>query len=201
MKDVKEALELRNAKKKPSFRRTDSHKKAKISDSWRQPRGRHSPVRKRRKGYLKRLSVGYGAPRLARGLNPQGIKEVHVYNLKDLNKVQKDEGIIIGSNVGTRKKLEILKKINENKELTLLNIKDIDKFIKETEDRFKTKKEESDKRDKEKKKSKEEAVKKAEDKKKEEEKEEEKKTDEEKQEETEVIAREESRQKSMQQPV
>jgi len=199
MKDAKKALELRNAmkKKKPVFLKQDAHKKSKLKKNWRQPRGRHSKIRLKLKSYKKQPSMGYSSPRIVRGLNPKGFKEVHVYNLADLSKIQKDEVILIGRTIGLKKKLEILKKIKESKDMTVSNVKDIDKFIKEAEERLSSKKKESDKKEEEKKKSKEEALKKAEEKK----KEEEKKTEEEKKEEGEKKEKEESRQKSMQQPV
>ena len=199
MKDLKKALELKKVlkKKKPVFLKQDAHKKAKLKKNWRQPRGRHSKMRLKLGSYRKHPSVGYSLPRIVRGLNPQGIKEVHVHNVEDLKNVQKGEGIIISKTVGLRKKIAILKRIKELKDLTVLNVKDIDKFLKKTEERFLAKKKESKKREEEKKKSKEEALKKAEEQK----KEEEKKTEEEKKEELEEEAKKEARQKSMQQPM
>lgn len=198
MKDLKKALELKKVmkKKKPVFLKQDAHKVAKLEKHWRKPRGRHSKIRLKLRSYRKQPSVGYSLPKIVRGLNAQGIKEVHVHNLEDLKKVQKGEGILIGRTVGLRKKIELLKKIKELKDLTVLNVKDIDKFIKETEEKFLAKKKESEKREEGKKKSKEEAIKRAEEKK----KEEEKKTEEEKKKEDEETAKTEARQKAMQQP-
>lgn len=199
MKELEKALELKKVlkKKKPVFLKQDAHKKAKLKKNWRQPKGRHSKMRLKLASYRKQPSAGYSVPRIVRGLNPQGIKEVHVHNLEDLKNVKKGEGILIGKTVGLKKKIELLKKIKELKDLTVLNVKDIDKFIKETEERVLAKKKESEKREEDKKKSKEEAIKKAEEKK----KEEEKKTEEEKKAEEEEQAKQEARQKSMQQPM
>lgn len=199
MKDLKQALELREKlkEKKPVFLKQDAHKKAKLKKNWRQPQGRHSKMRLKLRSYRKHPSIGYASPRIVKGLTPEGLKEVHVYNLEDLKNVGKGEGIIIGRTVGLRKKLNLLKKIKEKKDLKLLNVKDIEKFIKETEEKFLAKKKESKKREEEKKKSKEEAIKKAEEKK----KKEEKKTEEEKEKEAEEKVKEEARQKAMQMPV
>ncbi len=199
MKDKKEALELRKLKKskKPVFLKQDAHKKAKLKNNWRQPKGRQSKMRLKKKGYRKQPSVGYSSPRLVRGLNPQGLREVHVFNLEDLSKVQPGDGIVIGSTVGVRKKLEILKKVKELKDLNVINVKDVDAFIKSVEDKLLAKKKESKERAEKKKKLKEEAIKRAEEKK----KEEEKKTEEEKKEELEEIKKQKERQKSMQQPI
>lgn len=199
MKDLKTALELRKRikGKKPVFLKQDAHKKVRLRKNWRQPRGRHSKMRLKLRGHRKQPSVGYSSPKIVKGLNPQGLKEVRVYNLEDLKNVGKTEGIIIGRTVGLRKKLKLLKKIKEKKDLKLLNVKDIENFIKEIEEKFLAKKKESKEKEEEKKKSKEEAIKKAEERK----KKEEEKTEEEKKKEAEERAKEEARQKAMQMPV
>ncbi|MBM3199440.1 hypothetical protein FJZ53_00790 [Candidatus Woesearchaeota archaeon] len=198
MKDLKTALEDRKKvkDKKPNFLKQDAQKKSSLYSDWRRPRGRHSKMRLRKKGRRKRPSMGYSSPQLVRGLNPDGVKEKLVYNLEDLSSVGKNEGVIISGNIGLRKKIEMLKKIQELK-LTLLNLKDINAFIKQTEESFLAKKQESKKKEEEKKQAKEEAVKKAEEKK----KEEEKKTEDQKKVEEEEKAKEDARKKAMQQPV
>lgn len=198
MKDLKTALELRNRmkKKKPEFIKQDAYKKDKLKKNWRQPKGRHSKMRLKLKGHKFQPSMGYSSPRIVRGLTRQGLKEVNVHSLDDLNGIQKDEGVMIGGTVGLRKKINILKKAKELK-VTVLNIKNIDEFIKKSEEKFLAKKEESKQREEDKKKSKEEAVKRAEEKK----KEEEKKTEEEQKKEAEDRSKEEARKRSMQQAV
>lgn len=198
MKDLKKDLELRDKlkSKKPVFLKQDSYKKAKLEKNWRQPTGRHSKLRMKRKGHGKHPSIGYSSPRTVRGLNPQGLRIIHVHNLEDLKKVQKGEGIVIGGTVGLRKKIDLLKRIEELK-LTIVDLRDISKFIKAAEEKMSAKKKESKKKEEEKKQSKEEALRKAEEKK----KEEEKKTEDEKKKEEEEEAKEEARKKAMQQPV
>ena len=131
-----------------------------------------------------------------RGLDSKGRIEVIVNNIQGLDKIKQNEVIVIGSTVGTKKKVQILKKIQEKK-LTVKNVKDIEAFMKEVEERLKKKKEESKQKETKKEKSKEEALKKAEDKK----KEEEKKTEEEKEKEKEDKEKKEARERAMQQPV
>lgn len=195
---MKELLELRRKlkKKKPKFLRQDAHKVKKLAKKWRQPKGRHSKMRFKLRSYRKQPSMGYSSPRKVRGLDSKGRIEVIVNNITDLEKIKENCIIVIGSTVGTKKKVLILKKIQEKK-LQVKNVKDIEAFIKEAEEKLKKKKEESKKKETEKKKSKEEAIKKAEEKK----KEEEKKTDEEKEKEKEEKEKKEARDRSMQQPV
>lgn len=198
MKDLKKALELRKniKKKKPNFLKQDAYKKDKLKKNWRRPRGRHSKLRMKLKGHGEHPSMGYSSPTMVRGLSPEGLREIHVNTLGDLKKVKKGDGIILGSTIGLKKKLELLKKIEEQA-LTVLNLRDITKFIEKSEAKLSEKKKESKKKEEDKKQAKEEAIKKAEEKK----KEEEKKTEEELKKEEEDEAKEEARKRSMQQPV
>jgi len=198
MKDIKKALELRKnlKKKKPVFLKQDAHKKDRLKKNWRQPKGRHSKLRMKLRGHGRHPSIGYSSPTIVRGLTPAGLREIHVNTLSDLKNVKKGDGIVLGRTIGLKKKIELLKKIEEQ-QLTILNLRDIQRFIQEAEQKRLAKKKESVKREEEKKQAKEEAVKKAEEKK----KEEEKKTEEEIKKEEEEAAKEEARKKSMQQPV
>ncbi len=150
MKDFKKSLELRKKlkKKKPVFLKQDAHKKVKLKKNWRQPKGRHSKMRLKLRGYRKHPSVGYSSPTLVRGLSPEGLREIHVNTLGDLKKVKKGDGIILGSTIGLKKKLELLKQIEEQK-LTVLNLRDITKFIEKSEEKLSVKKKESKKREEE----------------------------------------------------
>ena len=79
-------------------------------------------MRHQKKGYARRVKQGWRSPVEIRGYHGKGFKQVIVFNTVDLAKVQKDEGIVIASTVGTRKRLEILAKAQEQK-ITILNIK------------------------------------------------------------------------------
>jgi len=106
-----------NPRKKPKFLRPmwEAYKRLK-KVKWRRPRGLHSKVRKRMKGKRKIPSPGYGAPKNLRYLHPSGFKEVLVYNLKDLEKVNPEkEAIRIAHTVGKKKRQEIVKKAEEMK--------------------------------------------------------------------------------------
>lgn len=155
MKDSKQLLELRKRRRKPKFIRQDSHKKKKLSKKWRKPRGLHSKMKKRRKGYRKIISSGYRSPKLVRGLLASGLKEIKINNIKDLDKLNNktEIGIVISSTLGIKKKVEILKKCQELK-LNVLNVKDIDTFIKKVEEKTKKKRKEKEEKKKEKSKKK-----------------------------------------------
>ena len=148
-------------KNKPDFTRYKSKNIKKLSKSWRRPRGMHNKVRLRIKGHIKSPSIGYGNKKELKGLYKGTINYKIVNNLNDL----KDLGlnaVIISSKLGLRKKLQL---INEIKKLNLkvLNIKNIESYLKDAEDKIKQRKE----RSKRKEQKKEELKKKAEEKSKE----------------------------------
>jgi len=130
-----ELIKIRSQLKsrKPKFKRPQTNQFAKLknSDKWRKPKGMGNKVRRRRRGHIKMPSVGYGSPSLVRNLNKEGFKEVIINNLSDLQNItSKEEIAIIGSTVGAKKKLTILTEIKK-KNMSVGNVKDIDKKIKE----------------------------------------------------------------------
>ncbi len=159
-------------KKKPKFIRQDAHKKRKLAKVWRRPRGLHSKVRLAKKGYRRKVSKGFKAPKEVRFLHPSGLDLTVVNNLKDLNNIDpKKEGILIASAIGVKKKLAIIKRALELK-IAILNIKSPKDYIKSIEEKRKKKKEVREKKKKEKEEKKKIIEKKAKEKKAKEEKEE-----------------------------
>jgi len=70
--------------------------------------------RKQKKGWPSLVKIGYGGPRIARGLHPSGYTDNLVYNLKDLEKLNpKTYGIRFAHGVGQKKRLEIIVKAKE----------------------------------------------------------------------------------------
>lgn len=141
MIQINALLELRNKikERKPDFIRQDNPKRMKLNDKWRKPKGIHSKIRHRFKGRRKMPSPGYKSPAAVRGLHASGLKPVNVFSVDNIGKIKKEsEGIIIAKNVGTKKRLEILKKAKEL-QLQVLNL-NIDEQIKKIEDAISSKK-------------------------------------------------------------
>ena len=62
------------------------------------------------------VKVGYGGPKIAKGLHPSGYTDNLVFTIDDLNKLNpKKDGIRFGHSVGTKKRKEIIAKAIENK--------------------------------------------------------------------------------------
>lgn len=164
--EIKKLLELRKRRKqrKPDFIVKEAKNQAGLKKRWRFPGGRHSGVRQYHKGKPALPSLGYGSPKPVRGLHPSGLREVVINNVKDLSSLDpQKEGMIIASQTGNRKRLELIKAAEE-KEVKILNVRDPIKLMKKVEEDFKVRKEIKVKKLQEKDKKKEEKKKKAEEK-------------------------------------
>ena len=141
-------LELRKKikSKKPEFNRHDSHKRKRLKKNWRKPRGLQSKMRLSLRGYAKAVTKGYGSPSEVYGLDKSGLKIVRINSVQELEKLNpKQEGALISTNLGLKKRIIIVKKAKE-KGITILNIKNADKWLKEVEEKFVRKKEEKKKK-------------------------------------------------------
>ena len=105
--ETKRLMNVRKTQKgkKPSFKRTDCHKKKRVPESWRKPIGLHNKKRIGIKGKGSLVQAGYGSPAAVRGLHPSGFEEVIVNNLNDLETVKiETQAARIGKTVGARKR-------------------------------------------------------------------------------------------------
>lgn len=94
----------------------------KKKQKWRRPTGRDNKMREKRKGYPLVVSIGYK--------KDKKIKKkivVIVRNTRELEKVKKDDIILIGK-VGKKKKIEIAKKAKDKK-IQIRNL-NVEKFLK-----------------------------------------------------------------------
>lgn len=137
-------LEIRSAikKRKPTYRRRQSNQFAKLAkiNAWRRPKGMGNKSRRNRRGHIGMLQVGYGSPKEVKGTNRDGLFEVIVSNVQDLDKVESSTQIaILSRTLGTRKKLDVLKAAKK-KSVAIGNVKDITVAIKEIESKFEEKK-------------------------------------------------------------
>ncbi len=140
---MKELLEIRKKIKnrKPVFVRQDAHKKVEIGWKWRRPKGLDSKMRLRKRGYRRCVEVGWGSPKKIKNFDKSGLKIRLISSIKELDNINaKTEGIIVGKCVGLKKRILLLKKTEEMK-ITVLNIKNVAKYLKEAEEYIRKKKE------------------------------------------------------------
>ncbi len=108
-------LRLKMERREPRWMRIDEWRYKRVEGKgWRRPRSLDNKIRKEVKGYPRRVKVGYGKPRLVRGLHPSGFEEVIVHRPEDLKGVDPSrQAVRIASTVGLRKRIEIVKKAQE----------------------------------------------------------------------------------------
>ena len=158
-----DALTLRNAlkAKKPTFLRSDAHRVVRLEKKWHAPKGGDAKIRRKLRSYRRQPSIGWGSPRQARGLTPEGYTPVLVATENDLMKVK--DACIIARTVGMKKQRILLQKCQEKK-LKVLNVKSIEAALKKIEEKLSTRKEERKARFTKKEKTKEQAIKKVQEK-------------------------------------
>jgi large subunit ribosomal protein L32e len=107
---AKKVVKLREDVKarKPKFRRHESWRYRRLKENWRKPRGLDNKMRLNVKGWPKSVNIGYGGPKVARGLHPSGYKEVLTHTPDEIVNVDpKTQAIRIAHTVGTRKRIQI----------------------------------------------------------------------------------------------
>ncbi len=115
----KEKLALREkiAERRPDFVRQESWRYKRVGLAWRKPKGIDNHQRRQKfRGRPGLVKVGYGGPRIARGLHPSGFTDNLVHNLDDLQRLDpKIDGVRIAHGVGKKKRVEIVAKALEQK--------------------------------------------------------------------------------------
>ncbi len=161
--EMKKLLDVKAQKraKKPQFlqRSFKKSKLVRVPGRWKHPRGLHNKLRRRRRGIGPWINTGYKMPLQVRGLLRNGLKPVVIATVAAVKNIDpKKETAIIQASVGKKKRLAIVKEaIKQN--VSLVNIKDPEAYIKNIEEeraaRKKVQKEEQKKEKKEEKKHKE----------------------------------------------
>lgn len=105
-------VRTRQKSKKPEFNFHDSHKKKKLTTSWRKPRGLHNKLRQHIAAKGRTVKPGYGSPTAVRGYHPSGLAEVRVNNVAELAGAE-GCAVRIASAVGMKKRLDIQSKAAE----------------------------------------------------------------------------------------
>ena len=78
-------------------------------------------------------SPGYKSPRQVKNLHASGLRITQVFSVGDIQKIKKEnEGAVIARSVGTKRRLEILKKAKELN-IKILNL-NLDEHIKKIEE-------------------------------------------------------------------
>jgi large subunit ribosomal protein L32e len=141
---IKEILQKRRALKsrKPEFMYQDAHKKRRLPQSWRRPKGSGSKMRIGHRGYRRPLEVGWGSPSEVRGLDRSGMKPVLVHNPEELARLDpKTDIAVMAGSVGMKKKITIIEQAGKLG-LNISNFKDAAKFANEARESVERRKKE-----------------------------------------------------------
>ncbi len=108
-----ELLEQRKkiSDRRPRFKRQESWRYKRLATNWRKPDGIDNKMRKQFSGVPPLVKIGYGGPKLARGLHPSGFVDNLVYNVNDLSLLDKNKDAArMAHTVGNKKRLEIIER-------------------------------------------------------------------------------------------
>lgn len=126
-------------KKKPIFFMQDAHKKKRLKMRWRRPKGSDSKIRVQRLGYRRHVEIGWGSPKEVKHLHPSGLRQIKVFSVAELDKINpKIDGALIAASVGTKKRVAIVTKAME-KGIMVLNVKNPKQYLEETAKRIEEK--------------------------------------------------------------
>jgi len=124
-KEQKNNLEKRREIKNrtPTFLREEWFRYKRIPKNWRRPDGITSKMRKNLKYRPSKVRIGFRGPKKTRHLHSSGFEEITIHTTDELDNINPEtQAVRIGGTVGTKKRLEILKKANQNK-IRILNMK------------------------------------------------------------------------------
>ncbi|MBI4153971.1 hypothetical protein HY501_01415 [Candidatus Woesearchaeota archaeon] len=129
---------------KPAFIGQERHRRDKLEEKWRQPKGIQSKLRRKFKGKRMHPSLGFSSPSKVRFLNRDGMKRRMVANLQDLETIDpKTEVAVLRRSVGRKMRTALLQKALELK-VKVENVKDPASFLKSVEEMFNKKKAEKE---------------------------------------------------------
>jgi len=105
------------AENRPKFVRPESWRYKRIKANWRKPKGVDNHQRKQKsRGRPGLVKIGYGTPKIAKGLHPSGYTDNLVHNINELQNLDpKQDGVRFGHSVGIKKRNEIMKIVLEKK--------------------------------------------------------------------------------------
>ncbi|EPR79529.1 60S ribosomal protein L32 [Spraguea lophii 42_110] len=125
---------INKGKSKKQFKRFQSWRVKRVSESWRKPRGIDNRMRRKFGGAPDMPGIGYKKPNAIRFLLPNGYRKIMVACVKDLEALISLNSFYcaeIRHAVGSKKRIEILERAEE---LGILVINKEGKLVKEEEE-------------------------------------------------------------------
>jgi large subunit ribosomal protein L32e len=103
-------------KRTNKFKRHQSDRYVKVTESWRKPKGIDNRVRRRFKGQLPMPKIGYGSDKKTRHLNPAGFRTFVVSNVADLELLlmhNRSYAAEIAHNVSSKNRVAIVERAQQ----------------------------------------------------------------------------------------
>ena len=102
-------------KKHPKFFRQNYGRtdRKRISEGWKRPRGHDNKKRAKHSSAGAEPNIGWRNALVVRGMHPTGLREVLVFNVRDVEKVQRGNAVRIAAGVGRMKRAGIIAKARE----------------------------------------------------------------------------------------
>ncbi|MBN2368538.1 hypothetical protein JXC34_05960 [Candidatus Woesearchaeota archaeon] len=133
------AANKRITKSTMKFLRQDTHKKKRLSKTWRKPRGCDSKQRLRMQN-RPIVNPGYGSPGNQKGIHKSGLEIVFVEKASDIDSFdQKKQGAIVSGKVGLKTKILLVEKLLKEG-IKILNITNPEEYLKIKKESLKKKK-------------------------------------------------------------
>lgn len=94
------------------FKAQDHFRYKKLGTSWRKPKGRQSKMREKRGSKSRIVDIGYGTDKSIKH-KMNGVCYVHVYNVAQLQNIEKSSAVVIAAGVGLLNVIAIADKAHE----------------------------------------------------------------------------------------
>lgn len=97
-------LKFEMKRKKPVVRRVEKHRKQRLPDNWRKPKGHHSKIRRKERHELKMPLIGRSTPNKLKHTDRKGRKIIIISRVEDLKLLKSDSVGVVSSKLGLKKK-------------------------------------------------------------------------------------------------
>lgn len=104
-----------------NFTRKDAHKKARIGNKWRKPKGLQNKMRLQKKNRPQKVKPGFGTKNEEKHKDKKGLEIIQIQTKEDLKNINPKKQTILIPNLGAKKKLDLIAEAEKQK-ITIHNL-------------------------------------------------------------------------------